>query len=114
MIKKNKADLGIAVDPDVDRLVFFDENGEILGEENTQVYCSDFVLSVNKGSTVSTLSSSNSLKDITISYDCDYYSTPVGEMNVVKKMKEVNAVVGGEGGGGIISVSYTHLRAHET
>ncbi len=102
MIKKNKADLGIAVDPDVDRLVFFDENGEILGEENTQVYCSDFVLSVNKGSTVSTLSSSNSLKDLTISYNCDYYSTPVGEMNVVKKMKEVNAVVGGEGGGGII------------
>ena len=101
-IKENNADFGVAVDPDVDRLVFFDENGEILGEENTQVYCSDFVLSTSKGDTVSTLSSSNALKDITISYGCNYHSTPVGEMNVVKKMKEVNAVVGGEGGGGII------------
>ena len=101
-IKESNADFGVAVDPDVDRLVFFDENGEILGEENTQVYCSDFVLSVSKGDTVSTLSSSNALKDVTMSYGCNYYSTPVGEMNVVKKMKEVNAVVGGEGGGGII------------
>jgi phosphomannomutase len=98
----NKSDFGIAVDPDVDRLVFFDENGEILGEEYTQVFCSDFVLSKNKGDTVSTLSSSNALKDLTISYGQKYYSTPVGEMNVVKKMKEVNSVVGGEGGGGII------------
>ena len=101
-IKENNADFGLAVDPDVDRLVFFDENGEILGEENTQVYCSDFVLSKLKGDTVSTLSSSNALKDLTLSYGCNYHSTPVGEMNVVKKMKEVNAVVGGEGGGGII------------
>ena len=101
-IKESNADFGVAVDPDVDRLVFFDENGEILGEENTQVYCSDFVLSVSKGDTVSTLSSSNALKDVTMSYGCNYHSTPVGEMNVVKKMKEVNAVVGGEGGGGII------------
>ena len=101
-IKVNKSDFGIAVDPDVDRLVFFDENGEILGEEYTQVFCSDFVLSKNKGDTVSTLSSSNALKDLTISYDQKYYSTPVGEMNVVKKMKEVNSIVGGEGGGGII------------
>tara|TARA_B100000073_G_scaffold347880_1_gene363773 strand:+ start:1359 stop:2747 length:1389 start_codon:yes stop_codon:yes gene_type:complete len=101
-IKVNKSDFGIAVDPDVDRLVFFDENGEILGEEYTQVFCSDFVLSKNKGDTVSTLSSSNALKDLTISYGQKYYSTPVGEMNVVKKMKEVNSIVGGEGGGGII------------
>ena len=101
-ILKNKSDFGIAVDPDVDRLVFFDEKGEILSEENTQVLCSDFVLSQKKGSTVSTLSSSNALKDITLKYGCNYYSTPVGEMNVVKKMKEVGAVVGGEGGGGII------------
>jgi len=101
-IKENNADFGVAVDPDVDRLVFFDENGEILGEENTQVYCSDFVLSKSKGDTVSTLSSSNALKDVTNSYGCNYHFTPVGEMNVVKKMKEVNAVVGGEGGGGII------------
>ncbi len=101
-IKVNKSDFGIAVDPDVDRLVFFDENGEILGEEYTQVFCSDFVLSKNKGDTVSTLSSSNALKDLTVSYGQNYYSTPVGEMNVVKKMKEVNSIVGGEGGGGII------------
>ena len=101
-IKVNKSDFGIAVDPDVDRLVFFDENGEILGEEYTQVFCSDFVLSKNKGDTVSTLSSSNALKDLTVSYGQKYYSTPVGEMNVVKKMKEVNSIVGGEGGGGII------------
>ena len=101
-IKANKSDFGIAVDPDVDRLVFFDENGIILGEEYTQVFCSDFVLSKNKGDTVSTLSSSNALKDLTISYGQKYYSTPVGEMNVVKKMKEVSSIVGGEGGGGII------------
>jgi phosphomannomutase len=73
-----------------------------LGEEYTQVFCSDFVLSKNKGDTVSTLSSSNALKDLTISYGQKYYSTPVGEMNVVKKMKEVSSIVGGEGGGGII------------
>ncbi|MAX01454.1 MAG: phosphoglucosamine mutase, partial [Flavobacteriaceae bacterium] len=101
-IIENKADFGIAVDPDVDRLVFFDENGQILGEEYTQVFCSDFVLSNVKGNTVSTLSSSNALKDLTESYGLKYYSTPVGEMNVVKKMKEVNSIVGGEGGGGII------------
>ena len=101
-IQVNKSDFGIAVDPDVDRLVFFDENGQILGEEYTQVFCSDFVLSKNKGDTVSTLSSSNALKDLTISHGQKYYSTPVGEMNVVKKMKEVSSIVGGEGGGGII------------
>ena len=101
-IINNNADFGIAVDPDVDRLVFFDENGKILGEEYTQVFCSDFVLSINNGNTVSTLSSSNALKDLTESYGSNYYFTPVGEMNVVKKMKEVNSIVGGEGGGGII------------
>ena len=102
IIIESDADFGIAVDPDVDRLVFFDEKGQILGEEYTQVYCSDFVLSKIKGDTVSTLSSSNALRDITESYGLNYYSTPVGEMNVVKKMKEVKSVVGGEGGGGII------------
>ena len=101
-IQVKNSDFGIAVDPDVDRLVFFDENGIILGEEYTQVFCSDFVLSKNKGDTVSTLSSSNALKDLTILYGQKYYSTPVGEMNVVKKMKEVSSIVGGEGGGGII------------
>ena len=102
IIIKDNADFGIAVDPDVDRLVFFDEKGQILGEEYTQVFCSDFVLSKIRGNTVSTLSSSNALKDLTESYGLKYYSTPVGEMNVVKKMKEVNSIVGGEGGGGII------------
>ena len=101
-VKIEKADFGIAVDPDVDRLVFFDENGVIFGEEYTQVVCSDYVLSNKKGSTVSTLSSSNAMKDITIKHGCEYFHTAVGEMNVVRKMKEVNAVVGGEGGGGII------------
>ena len=101
-VKIEKADFGIAVDPDVDRLVFFDENGVIFGEEYTQVVCSDYVLSNKKGSTVSTLSSSNAMKDITIKHGCQYFHTAVGEMNVVRKMKEVNAVVGGEGGGGII------------
>jgi phosphomannomutase len=109
-IQVNNSDFGIAVDPDVDRLVFFDENGKILGEEYTQVFCSDFVLSKNKGDTVSTLSSSNALKDLTISYGQKYYSTPVGEMNVVKKMKEVNSIVGGEGGGGIIYPELHHGR----
>ena len=99
---KHKADFGIAVDPDVDRLVFFDEKGIIFGEEYTQVVCSDYVLSNKKGNTVSTLSSSNAMKDITMKHGCEYFHTAVGEMNVVKKMKEVNAVVGGEGGGGII------------
>mgnify|MGYP001231716503 FL=1 len=99
---KHEADFGIAVDPDVDRLVFFDEKGIIFGEEYTQVVCSDYVLSKKKGNTVSTLSSSNAMKDITMKHGCEYFHTAVGEMNVVKKMKEVNAVVGGEGGGGII------------
>ncbi len=99
---KHEADFGIAVDPDVDRLVFFDEKGIIFGEEYTQVVCSDYVLSNKKGNTVSTLSSSNAMKDITMKHGCEYFHTAVGEMNVVKKMKEVNAVVGGEGGGGII------------
>ncbi len=101
-VKKEKADFGIAVDPDVDRLVFFDENGDIFGEEYTQVVCSDYVLSNKKGNVVSTLSSSNAMSDIASHYGCEYFHTAVGEMNVVEKMKEVNAVVGGEGGGGII------------
>ena len=101
-VLKHKADFGIAVDPDVDRLVFFDENGVIFGEEYTQVVCYDYVLSKKKGNTVSTLSSSNAMRDVTIKHGCEYFYTAVGEMNVVKKMKEVNAVVGGEGGGGII------------
>lgn len=97
-----KADLGIAVDPDVDRLVFVCDDGVLFGEENTIVACCDFVLSKTPGSTVSNMSSSMSLQIITNKYGCEYYSSKVGEVNVVEKMKEKNAVIGGEGNGGII------------
>ena len=101
-VKEEKADLGIALDPDVDRLVFVCENGFLFGEENTIVACSDYVLSKTKGSTVSNMSSSMSLELISKKYGCDYYSSKVGEINVVEKMKEVNAIIGGEGNGGVI------------
>ena len=101
-VLKEKADLGIAVDPDVDRLVFVCENGVLFGEENTIVACSDYVLSKSKGKTVSNMSSSMSLKIISQKHGCDYYSSKVGEINVVEKMKEVNAIIGGEGNGGVI------------
>ena len=96
------ADLGIAVDPDVDRLVFVCENGEIFGEENTLVACSDYVLEKSPGSTVSNLSSSRALADITKKHNQIHFYSAVGEVNVVKKMKECNAVIGGEGNGGVI------------
>ena len=99
---KEKADLGIALDPDVDRLVFVCENGVLFGEENTIVACSDYVLSKTKGSTVSNMSSSMSLELIAEKHDCKHYSSKVGEINVVEKMKEVNAIIGGEGNGGVI------------
>ena len=99
---KEKADLGIALDPDVDRLVFVCENGVLFGEENTIVACSDYVLSKTKGSTVSNMSSSMSLELIAKKHECKYYSSKVGEINVVEKMKEVNAIIGGEGNGGVI------------
>lgn len=101
-VLKEKADLGIAVDPDVDRLVFVCENGVLFGEENTIVACSDYVLSKSKGKTVSNMSSSMSLKIISQKHGCDYYSSKVGEINVVEKMKQVNAIIGGEGNGGVI------------
>ena len=101
-VLKEKADLGIALDPDVDRLVFVCENGVLFGEENTIVACADYVLSKTKGSTVSNMSSSMSLKIISKKYNCDYHSSMVGEINVVEKMKEVGAIVGGEGNGGVI------------
>ena len=101
-VKEEKADLGIALDPDVDRLVFVCENGLLFGEENTIVACSDYVLSKTKGSTVSNMSSSMSLELISKKYGCDYHSSKVGEINVVEKMKEVNAIIGGEGNGGVI------------
>ena len=101
-VTEEKADLGIALDPDVDRLVFVCENGLLFGEENTIVACSDYVLSKTKGSTVSNMSSSMSLELISKKHGCDYHSSKVGEINVVEKMKEVNAIIGGEGNGGVI------------
>ena len=101
-VLKEKADLGIAVDPDVDRLVFVCENGEIFGEENTLVACSDYVLSKNPGPTVSNLSSTRALNDVTKSYNQIYFPSAVGEVNVVSEMKSRGAVIGGEGNGGII------------
>lgn len=101
-VKLNKADLGIAVDPDVDRVAFVDEKGVCIGEEYTLVTVADYVLSQKKGDTVSNLSSSKALKDITEKHGCNYHAAAVGEVNVVKKMKEVGAVIGGEGNGGVI------------
>ena len=101
-VKLNSADFGIAVDPDVDRLVFVDEKGEVFGEEYTLVVCADYILSKTPGNTVSNLSSTRALSDITEKYGEKYFSSSVGEVNVVKKMKEKNAVIGGEGNGGVI------------
>ena len=97
-----KADFGIAVDPDVDRVAFMCEDGMLFGEEYTLVAVSDYVLSIQPGATVSNLSSSRALADITESYGETYYAAAVGEVNVVQKMKEVKAVIGGEGNGGVI------------
>ncbi|MFL2666053.1 MAG: phosphoglucosamine mutase [Flavobacteriaceae bacterium] len=101
-VVEERANLGIAVDPDVDRLVFICEDGEVFGEENTLVACADYVLSKNPGPTVSNLSSSRALNDITKSYNQSYYTSAVGEVNVVSKMKSIKAVIGGEGNGGVI------------
>ncbi len=102
VVEKTKADLGIAVDPDVDRLCFVNEDGSMFGEEYTLVAVADYVLSQTPGNTVSNMSSTRALKDITLKHGGMHYSSAVGEVNVVKKMKEVNAVIGGEGNGGII------------
>ncbi|MCP9199863.1 phosphoglucosamine mutase [Gramella sp. GC03-9] len=102
LVKKEKADFGIVVDPDVDRLAFIDENGEMFGEEYTLVACADYVLSKTPGNTVSNLSSSRALRDVTTKHNGEYFASAVGEVNVVKMMKEKNAVIGGEGNGGII------------
>jgi len=101
-VRMQKANLGIAVDPDVDRLVFMCEDGEVFGEEYTLVAVADYVLSRKKGNTVSNLSSSRALRDVTLKYEGEYFASAVGEVHVVEKMKEVNAVIGGEGNGGII------------
>lgn len=102
LMKQAKADVGFVVDPDVDRLAIICENGEMFGEEYTLVAVSDYVLSNTPGNTVSNLSSSRALRDVTHSYGCDYTAAAVGEVDVVAKMKEMNAVIGGEGNGGII------------
>jgi phosphomannomutase len=101
-VNRSGADLGIAVDPDVDRLCFVCEDGSMFGEEYTLVAVADYILSKVKGNTVSNLSSTRALKDITLKHGGEYFPSAVGEVNVVKKMKEVNAVIGGEGNGGII------------
>ncbi len=101
-VKKKNAGIGIAVDPDVDRLCFVCEDGSMFGEEYTLVAVADYVLSRKKGNTVSNLSSTRALREVTLKYGGEYFPSPVGEVNVVKKMKEVNAVIGGEGNGGII------------
>lgn len=102
LMKETSSDVGFVVDPDVDRLAIICENGDMFGEEYTLVAVADYVLQHTPGSTVSNLSSSRALRDVTYKYDCPYYAAAVGEVNVTTKMKEVNAVIGGEGNGGII------------
>ncbi len=101
-MKEYRADIGIVVDPDVDRLALVSENGEMFGEEYTLVAVADYVLKHTPGNTVSNLSSSRALKDVTEKYGQQYNAAAVGEVNVVAKMKETNAVLGGEGNGGVI------------
>ena len=107
---KHRADLGIAVDPDVDRLCFVCEDGSMFGEEYTLVAVSDYVLEKKKGNTVSNMSSTKALKEITIKHGGEYFPSAVGEVNVVNKMKEVHAVIGGEGNGGIIVPDFHYGR----
>jgi phosphomannomutase len=102
LVVEEKAQLGIVVDPDVDRLAFISNDGEMFGEEYTLVACADYVLSKTPGNTVSNMSSSRALRDITQKYGGKYEASAVGEVNVVELMKENNAVIGGEGNGGII------------
>ena len=102
VIVKEKADLGIVVDPDVDRLAFVNEDGSMFVEEYTLVAVADYILSLTPGNTVSNLSSSRALRDVTQKFGCEYHASAVGEVNVTTKMKEVGAVIGGEGNGGVI------------
>lgn len=101
-VVKEHADFGIVVDPDVDRLAFMDEHGEMFGEEYTLVACADYVLSKTPGNTVSNMSSTRALRDVTEKHGGSYQASAVGEVNVVALMKETNAIIGGEGNGGII------------
>lgn len=109
-VLKQKAHLGIAVDPDVDRLCFVNDDGSLFGEEYTLVAVADYVLSKRKGNTVSNMSSTKALREITERHGGEYFPSAVGEVNVVKKMKEVNAVIGGEGNGGIIVPDFHYGR----
>ena len=102
LMKNSKADVGFVVDPDVDRLAIVMENGEMFVEENTLIAVADYVLAHTPGAPVSNLSSSRGLRDVTRRHGCDYTAAAVGEVNVVTKMKEVGAVIGGEGNGGVI------------
>lgn len=101
-MKKEKADVGFVVDPDVDRLAIINEDGSMFGEEYTLVAVADYILSHTPGNTVSNLSSTRALSDVTKKFGGTYYASAVGEVNVVAKMKETNAVIGGEGNGGVI------------
>ena len=109
-VDKQKADLGIAVDPDVDRLCFVCEDGSMFGEEYTLVAIAEYILSKKKGNTVSNMSSTKALKEITLKHGGEYFPSAVGEVNVVKKMKQVNAIIGGEGNGGIIVPDFHYGR----
>lgn len=102
VVRESGADVGIVVDPDVDRLAIVMENGEMFIEENTLIAIADYVLSATPGATVSNLSSSRGLRDVTVKHGCSYTAAAVGEVNVVAKMKETGAVIGGEGNGGVI------------
>ena len=102
LMKEGRADVGFVVDPDVDRLAIVMENGEMFVEEYTLVAVADYILSHTPGSTVSNLSSSRALRDVTRLHGCEYNAAAVGEVNVVAKMKETGAVIGGEGNGGVI------------
>ncbi len=102
VIRREKADLGVVVDPDVDRLALVSEDGSMFGEEYTLVAVSDYILSQGVGNTVSNLSSSRALRDVTVAHGGQYNASAVGEVNVVAKMKETGAVIGGEGNGGVI------------
>lgn len=109
-VTSKKADLGIAVDPDVDRLCFVCENGSMFGEEYTLVAVADYILKHTPGNTVSNLSSTRALRDVTETSGNTYSAAAVGEVNVVNKMKETNAIIGGEGNGGIIYPEFHYGR----
>jgi phosphomannomutase len=110
LVVKHKADLGIVVDPDVDRLAFVCEDGEMFGEEYTLVAVADYMLGHRQGNTISNMSSTKALRELTEQKGGQYFPSAVGEVNVVRKMKEMNAVIGGEGNGGIIVPDFHYGR----